>query len=69
MQKVYIVMIHDKKDRPYVYAVYKTRRLAEDNCKRLNLCYRNGEHADFISEDVIDDTEDLMDRVDRFVCP
>ena len=68
MRKVYIVMVHDGKERPYIHGVYKTRELAETTCLRLNRGFNGcGHHADFISEEVVDDTEDLMDRIDMFV--
>jgi len=68
MEKVYIIMIHDKKERPYIHGVYKTRQLAEEICNKLNRKFvGRGCHADFISEEVVDDFGDLMDRMDMFV--
>lgn len=55
MKRVYIVMVHDDKERPYVYGVYQTRELAEETCFRLNRGFNGcGCHADFISEEVIE---------------
>ena len=67
--KVYIIMIHDDPaQRPYIYGVYKTRQLAESVCARLNRGFDTRfRHADFISEEVVDDFGDLMDRMDMFV--
>lgn len=51
MDKVFIVMIHDKETRPYICGVYATREEAEESCLRLNHGFNgNGMFADFISE-------------------
>ena len=51
MDKVFIVMIHDKETRPYICGVYATREEAEESCIRLNHGFNgNGMFADFISE-------------------
>lgn len=51
MDKVFIVMIHDKETRPYIHGVCATREEAEQSYLRLNHGFNgNGMFADFISE-------------------
>ena len=50
---VYIIMIHDGEERPYVSRVYANRDEAEAYCEFFNTKGTHEGYADFISEYVI----------------
>lgn len=65
MDKVFIVMIHDKETRPYIHGVCATRKEAEESCLRLNHGFNgNGMFADFISEIVQNMSKNLYFNVE-----